>query len=193
MTSPPRSAGFDPSWTRLYRWGGVCALLYVLLAIVIPLGLVLAPGYDFELGGAELLEHIAMNRTWWSLVQGLVLAPSVLAIVTFAALYAATFDAERTMATIGALLGVTSQVLFLAYFPVVNGLGYLSDQYVAASPARRPALEGGAEALVAMNNAYGPSDALIAVGVFFLSMAMLKGGFPRALNALGIYSEVVAA
>jgi hypothetical protein len=179
-------AGFDPEWRRLYRWGGVCALLYILLAIVIPLGLVLAPGYDFELGGAALLEHIAANRTWWFLVQGLVLAPSVLAIVTFGALFVATAHLDRAMASVGALLGITSQVLFLAYFPVVNGLGYLSDQYAAASPARRTALEGGAEALVAMNNAYGPSDTLIAVGVFFFSLAMLRGPFPRPLAYLGL-------
>ena len=91
----------DVSWVRLHRWGGACAFLYIVLAILVPLGMVVAPGYDFDLGGADLLEYIAEHRLWWFAVQGLVLAPSVFLIVTFAALYEVTRHLERTMAAVG--------------------------------------------------------------------------------------------
>jgi hypothetical protein len=187
-----RTLAPDPAWRRLYRWGGACALLYILSAIIIPLILVAVLDYDFDLEGAALLAFIGEHRVWWVVVQGLVLAPSVLLLVTFAALFTATMRLDRAMAAIGAGLSLTSQVLFLAYFPVVNGLAYLSDQYVSAPLERRVALEGAAEALVAMNNAYGPSDTIIAAGVFFYALAMLRGIFPRWIAHLGIATLPVA-
>lgn len=76
---------------------------------------------------------------------------------------------------------------------MVTGLVYLSDQYVlAATTERRAALAGGAEALVAMNNAYGPSDTMIALGVLLFSLVMFRGLFPRWVAYLGIAVFVAA-
>jgi len=183
----------DTSWKALYRLGSVAAVLYVVLAVLIPLVLVVSVDYDFELDGAALLEFIAEHRTWWITLQGLVLGPSVMLIFAFAALYVALRQLEKTIAAIAALIAISSQILFLAYFPVVTGLAYLSDQFVAAvSPERRAALVGGAEALAAMNNAYGPSDTMIALGVLLYSLVMLKGVFRRSVAYLGMAVFVAA-
>lgn len=185
--------GVNPRLGKLLEFGGICAFLYILFAILVPLVLVAVTGYDFELRGRELLTFIGAHRVWWAVVQGLVLGSSVFLLVTLAALVVVTYPLSPTLSVVGGLFGLTSQVLFLAYFPVVNGLGYLSGQYGgAASPEYRAALEGGAEALIAMNNAYGPSDALIALGAFFFSLAMLRGGFSRLLAYLGIATLLVS-
>lgn len=97
------------------------------------------------------------------------------------------------MVLVAALVSVGSQILFLAYFPLVTGLVYLSDQYVLAATAeRRAALAGGAEALVAMNNAYGPSDTMTALGVLLFSPVMFRGLFPRWVAYPGIAVFVAA-
>jgi hypothetical protein len=77
---------------------------------------------------------------------------------------------------------------------VVTGLAYLSDQHVAAASAEhRAALVGGAEALVAMNNAYGPSDTMFALGILLFSLVMLKGVFRRSVAYLGVATFAAAA
>lgn len=53
------------------------------------------------------------------------------ATLQFIALYVALKHLNKSYAAIGAVAAIASQVLFLAYFPIVNGLLYLSDQYVA--------------------------------------------------------------
>jgi hypothetical protein len=74
----------------------------------------------------------------------------------------------------------------MAYFPVVNGLLWLADRYAEASDAAaRSALAGGAEALVAMNNAYGTSDGIFAASVAIIAHAMRNSPFPRWVVAVG--------
>jgi len=61
-------AGVDPSWKGLYRVGGVSAILYIVLALVVPTISVLTMGYfesTAEYGGLEFLRFIAANRFWW--------------------------------------------------------------------------------------------------------------------------------
>jgi hypothetical protein len=120
-------------------------------------------------------------------LQHLVMGTAVLPIVAFAALGAALKHLDKSTLLVGVLLGVSSQILYLAYFPVVNGLAYLSDQYAAAaSPSVQEALASGAEALVAQNNAYGPSEAVMALGILMISVVMLKGVFHRVVAYVGI-------
>ena len=40
--------------------------------------------------------------------------------------------AHKSLAALGAIIGVTCQILFLAYYPVLLGLIDLSDTYAAA-------------------------------------------------------------
>lgn len=183
----------DPEWKSLYRWGSVAALLYLIMAIGIPMVLIVSVDYEFELSGVELLEFIAAHRAWWIAVQGLVLGPSVIAIISFLALYVALRQLDKSIAAIAVVITVGALLLFLAYFPVVTGLVYLSDQYVlTTSVAHRAALVGGAEALVAMNNAYGPSDTMFALGILLYSLLMLKGVFHRYVAYLGVATFVAA-
>lgn len=187
------AAGPDPSWKDLYRAGSVSILLFILLGEVVPFWLLISADYDATMNGKALLEYIAEHRTWWILLQTLVLGSCAFAIVPFMALYPALRHVNKSHAAIGVVLAISCQVLFLAYFPVVNGLFYLSDQYVAATdPAQRQALIGGAEALVAQNNVYGTSEAVFAVSILILSLVMLKSTFHRAVAYLGIVTAASA-
>lgn len=177
----------DPSWRLLYRMAAISVVLYIVLGIAIPPLMIVSIQYDAELNGIELLNFIAENRSWWIIIQGLVMGTAVLLIVMFAALYPALRHLEKNVLALGTVLGIGSQILYLAYFPVVNGLQYMSDQYVAASSElQRQALAAGAEALVAQNNAYGPSEAVMALAILLISIVMLKGVFPRWVAWLGM-------
>lgn len=177
----------DPGWKRLYRMAAVSVVLYIVLGIAIPPLMIVSIQYDAKLNGIELLNFIAENRSWWIVIQGLVMGTAVLLIVMFAALYPALQHLEKNLLAVGVVMGIGSQILYLAYFPVVNGLQYMSDQYVAASSeVQREALAAGAEALVAQNNAYGPSEAVMALAILLISIVMLKGVFPRWVAWLGM-------
>jgi hypothetical protein len=101
--------------------------------------------------------------------------------------------ADRVFAAIGAIISIATQLLFMAYYPVLLGLVYLSDQYATADAAHRATLEASAEALIAQNSAFNPiCEALMGFGVLFLSLAMLKGVFPRVVAYLGVTTAVAA-
>ncbi len=186
------SSGQVDRWKTLYRVGSAGAACYI-LSIVLTTTMFIVSDYDTELDGLGHLIYIADHRSWWMLLQGLVLGTNALLIPTFMALYPPLSEVDRSNTAIGVVLSVGCMLLFIAYFPPVNGLVYLSDQYVAAeTAAAREALIGGAEALVAQMNVYGPSDTLLGVGVLFLSLAMLKGVFSSAVGYLGIATFVAS-
>ncbi len=187
------AAGSDPAWRDLYRAGAASVGLYVVLGMIAPAALFLTSDYDASMNGTAILEYIASHRSWWVAIQALTMGPSVFAIVAFLALGAALWRGSRSYTAIGATLAIAAEVLFLAYFPVVNGLVYLSDQYAAAASAeRRSALATAAEALVAQNNALGPSETVLAVSVLILSLVMLKGVFHRGVAYLGVATFMAA-
>ena len=187
------AAAPDPSWNRMYRTGGISALLYVLLSLAVPTVMVFATSYDFSMEGGPLLRYLADHHTFWLILQTLVLGTSILAIVTFTALYLALRHLEKSYAALGAVLTVTCQILFLAYYPVLLGLVNLGEQYDAAAPGRREALATAADALMAVNNAFNPLyEAVFALGILFFSLAMLKGVFHRGVAWLGISNAPAA-
>jgi hypothetical protein len=177
----------DPSWRGLYRAGGVAAMLYVLLGIVVPTVQVVSAGYDFHLTAPALLAYIGAHRTWWIVLQTLVLGTGLLAVVVFASLFAATWRLDPSKAAVGAVVAVASQILFVAYYPVLLGLVYLSDRYAVAPDAQRVSLVAAAEALIAQNNAINPLyEPVLAASVSLLSLVMLKGIFPRPTAYVGL-------
>jgi len=193
LTEQVVAAGPDPSWKGLYRAGGVSALLYVVLGMIVPAVLLLTSHYDASMGGAATLQFIASNRSWWIIIQALTLGPSVFAVVVFIALYMALKHLNKSYAAIGAAGAIISQVLFLAYFPIVMGLVYLSDQYVATTTeVQRVAFAAAAEGLVAQNNAFGPSETVFAVSILVISLVMLKGVFHKGVAYLGITTFAAA-
>jgi hypothetical protein len=186
-------AGPDPSWRGLYRAGGVSAILYVLLAVTVPAVQVLTAQYDFKMDGPTLLQFIAAHRLWWMTLQTLVLGTSLLAIVSFVALFVALKHVDKSYAAIGAVAAGACQLLFMAYYPVLLGLVYLSDQYVAATDTQRVVLATAAESLIAQNNAFNPLyESVFGISILILSLVMLKGVFHKSVAYLGIATCVAA-
>jgi hypothetical protein len=186
-------SGPDPSWRGLYKAGGISAILYIILALIVPTLMVLIPQYDFNLAGHALLEFIASNRAWWIFLQSLVLETSILAIVAFVAIFIALKHINKSYAAIGAVVIITCQFLFMAYYPILLGLVYLSDQYIVATDTQQKVLATAAEALIAQNNAFNPIyESLFAIGILILSLVMLKGVFHKSIAYLGIATAVAA-
>lgn len=196
VTSPERS------WKGLYRAGVVSAALYVLL-IVVPLVLLFVAPQPPLTGGDEILRYIASNKLVYLTEFVSFVGLSLPAMIVFLALYAALKDLDKSYAAIGAVVGIASEIVALAYNsspPSLNGgLLYLSDQYGAATTdARRAALATGAEGLMAVSNAVNAAGILTAIGILVFSLVMLKGVFPRGVaylgtvtGILGIFSEAL--
>jgi hypothetical protein len=183
-------AGVDPSWQSLYKVGGISAILYMVLALVVPTLQVLTMEYfemTAEYGGAEFLQFIAENRLWWLIAQTLLLGGSILAIVAFVALFVALKNIDKSFAAIGVLVAVTSQILFIAYYPVLLGTIYLSDKFVTASADQQVLLGAAADSLMAINNAFNPLyEPILGVSILIFSLVMLKGVFHKSIAYLGI-------
>ena len=194
-------ASADSSWGGLYRAGGICALLTGLLyivALVLDVSMPPAPIAD----GVATLQYIASHRSLYILEQALWLVPSVLLMVTFLALPMALKHLNKSYAAIGALVGVASWALTLAW-PTTGGGGhalvYLSDQYVAATTAaQRAAFAAAAEGFIAQNTIPTVIGVLEPVGILILSLLMLRGVFHKSVayfgiitGALGIVSEAL--
>jgi hypothetical protein len=184
----------DQTWRPLYAIASAAALLYVIMA-VIPLTLVFsAPPVPSS--GAGVLEYIASYKTVY-LVQLIGFAGlSVPALVVFLALGIALKDQNKSLAAIGALIGIASEILALA--PPASpqslhvGLVYLSNQYAAAaSDAQRLALSSAAEAFIAGANGVSVVGSLTALAILILSLAMLKGLFSRITASLGVATGAV--
>ena len=184
------AAVVDPSWKGLYKVGGISAILYMVLALVVPTLQVLTMEYfemTAEYGGAEFLQFIAENRLWWLIAQTLLLGSSILAIVAFVALFVALKHIDKSYAALGAVVAVTSQILFIAYYPVLLGTIYLSDKFVTASADQQVLLGTAADSLMAINNAFNPLyEPLLAVSILIFSLVMLKGVFHKSIGYLGI-------
>jgi hypothetical protein len=189
-------AGPDPSWKGLYRAGGVSAVLFVVLNIVVYSVLFYTTPQPPISGGAALntlpggvatLQYIASNRSGYILEQVLFWYPIFLAIVVFLALYVALKHLNKSYAAIGAVVGIAGVVLTLAPFSIVGGLVYLSDQYVAATTAaQHTAFATAAESLIAQNNTVSAGAILYNIGFLIISLVMLKGVFHKGVAYLGI-------
>jgi len=193
-------AGTDQSWRSLYRVGAVSAALYFLLIIVPVILINIAPLPPLT-GGAAVLQYIAQNKAVYIVELVSFVGLSLPAMVVFLALYVALRHIDKSYAALGALIGIASEIIALAYSsspPSLHiGLVSLSDQYGAAtSEAQRISLATAAEGLIAVSNTVNAAGILTALGILVISLAMLKGLFPRgvaylgiAAGALGIVSE----
>jgi hypothetical protein len=193
--------GSDPSWRSLYQVAAVSAALYVLL-IIIPLVLLgIAPQPPLT-GGDAILQYIAANKPIYIIELVSFVGLSLPAMVVFLALYMALQQLNQSYAALGALVGIASEIIALAYNsspPSLNtGLLYLSDHYVTAtSAAQRTVLATAAEGLMAVSNAVNAAGILTALGILVFSLLMRKGVFAQSVanlgiltGALGIVSEI---
>lgn len=194
-------AGPDPSWSGLYRAGGLSAGLFVVL-LVAAIALAIATEQPPTSGGAATLEYIAAHRAVYILHQQLWLVPGFFAMVTYLALYVALKHVNKSYAALGAVVGGVAWALTLAMPTTSTGapaLVYLSDQYVATiDPAQRATFVAAAENLIALNLTPTAVGVLTTVGMLVMSTVMLQGVFHKGVaylgmvtGALGIVSEAL--
>ncbi len=179
----------DPSWSALYRVGGVSAVLFVVLILVAIVLVVVAPP-PLSADGATTLQYVASHKVLYTVEQVLWLAPTAFAAVVFLALYQALKHLNKSYAALGAAAGFVSWVLGLA-IPTTGGgapvLVYLSDQYMTATTAaQHTVFATAAEVFIAENNVPFAAGILAPVGLLIVSLVMLKGLFPKGVAYLGI-------
>lgn len=192
MTHAAFSPDPEPQSLILYRIGAVSVLLFVATGIVAPMILLNSLDYDTELSGQDLIEFIGGHRLWWIALQNLTMGSMIFVIPPLLALYPALKAGDGAVALVGIVLAISCQVLFMAYFPVVNGLTWIADRYAEATdPVYRAALAGGAEALVAQNAAYGTSDGIFALSIGLISWAMRRSVFGRLTVVAGFIAAVL--
>ena len=186
---PAEPGSPDMSWRALYRAGGLAALLYVLL-VLIPVVLVfVAPIPPAE--GRALLEYVADHKVVYLTELVCFVGLSVPALVVFSALAVALKGLNKTMAAIGGLFGIVSEVIALAAGSspqsLHGGLVVLSSSYVEAdTDGERARLVGAAEALIADTNAVSWGGILTAAAILLLSLIMRGGIFGKAAATLGV-------
>lgn len=184
----------DPSWNGLYRAGGISAAFFVALIIVALVLEVTTPPQP-RAGGAATLDYIAAHRKVYILKQALWLGPSAFAMVVFLSLYVALKGVNKSYAAIGAVVGVMSWGLTLAW-PATGGgapsLVYLSDQYMAATTEeQRAAFAAAAEGFIAQNVIPTPPGILNPVGILILSLVMFRGVFHKGVAYVGIATGAI--
>ena len=169
---PAGSGRPDPTWGLLYKAGGWSALLYVLLVLVPVVLVVVAPVPPTQ--GAALLDYIAVHKAVYLIELVCFVGLAVPALVVFGALAVALKDVNKSIAALGALFGVASEVIALALGSspqsLHGGLVVLSNTYQATgSDADRTGLVSAAEALIAATNAVSWAGILTAVAILLLS------------------------
>ncbi len=188
------TAGSESSWRDLCGAGSISAALYVVL-IVVPIVLLFIAPLPPLFGGTALLQYIDTHKAVYVTELVSFVGLSLPAMIVFLALYTALERVNRSHAAIGALIGIASEIIALAYSsspPSLNtGLLHLSDQYVAAtSQAQRVALATEAEGLMAVSNAVNAAGILTALGILILSLVMRKDLFWKGVGYLGIVTGV---
>lgn len=179
----------ETAWRGLYRAGSLAAALYVML-IVIPIVLFFTAPQPPHSDGAALLQYIGSHKLVYLTELVSFVGLSLPAMIVFLALYVALEYLNKSQAAIGALIGIASETIALAYSSsppsLHTGLLKLSSQYMAASEAQRAVLATAAEGLMALSNAVNAAGILTALGILILSLVMLKGAFWKSVGYLGV-------
>jgi hypothetical protein len=183
----------DPSWKGLYRAGGISAFLYILFGLIVPTIMVDIAHYDFDLHGAAFLQYVGTHKVWFLALQTMVMGVGIFAVVVFAALFVALKHVNKSYAALGAIIAITMQILFVAYYPVLLGQAYMSDMYLTAGPAQQAELVVSIEVLIAQINQFNPLyEGVFAISILIVSLVMLKGVFHKVAAYLGIATFVAA-
>ncbi len=185
----------DKSWKYLYRIGGISAWLYVIVALIIPFFLYVDNTALSHMYRGEDIIHLINTKghLWWIVLQTTVLCASFFAIITFTALFFSLKNVQKSYAIVGCMLGIVIHILFVAYYPVLLGLGYIADHYMIAIESEKEELSAAAASLIAINNAFNPLyESVFAVSIFLVSIAMLKGVFRKLEAYLGVFTAISA-
>ena len=184
----------DLSWARLYRIGGVAGLLFVVM-VLIPLGLLLTTPVP-PVEGGPLLAYIAAHKTVYLIELICFVGLSVPALLVFVAVAVALKGADKSIAVVGGLLGIASEIIALALGSspqsLHSGLVVLSDASIAVGTnAERAGLVAAAEALIAATNAVSWAGILTAAAILVLSALMGRSEFGRGLAVLGVLTGAI--
>ena len=185
----------DPSWAPLYRAGGWAAMVYVVLVLV-PVVLVLVAPLP-PTRGVALLDYIAAHKVVYLTELVCFVGLAVPALVVFTAAAVALKGLNKSVAAIGGLFGVASEVIALALGSspqsLHGGLVVLSGSYQSAtSPAEQTSLVSAAEALIAATNAVSWAGILTAVAILLLSWVMRTASFfGPVVGILGVVAGAV--
>ena len=179
----------DPTWTPLFKAGGASAMLFVLLVLV-PVVLVFAAPVP-PVDGQALLSYIAAHKAVYLVELVCFVGLSVPALVVFSAAAVALKDANKSLAAVGGLIGVASEVVALALGSspqsLHGGLVVLSNSFAAAhTDAERTRLISAADALIAATNAVSWAGVLTATGILLLSLAMRGSQYGDGFASLGV-------
>ncbi len=101
------------SYRGLTRIGGVSAYLYVVLAVV-PIVLLVTAPWPPATGGAAVLQYIASNKAVYLVELVSFVGLSLPGLVVFAALYPVLEKVNRSLAALGAVIGIGSETVALA-------------------------------------------------------------------------------
>lgn len=181
--------GPDMSWAPLYKAGALSAMLFVVL-VVVPIVLVFVAPVP-PVAGRALLEYISAHKLVYLTELVCFVGLGVPALVVFSALALALKGISKSMAAIGGLFGVASEVIALALGSspqsLHGGLVVLSGSYTAArTDTERAGLVSAADALIATTNAVSWAGILTAAGILVLSLIMRRGHFGSVVAILGI-------
>lgn len=187
------SVGPDLSWSKLYRAGGISGLVFVVLVLV-PVALVfIAPLPPTE--GHALLQYIAAHKAVYLTELVCFVGLAVPALVVFAAITAAVKHVDKSVAAIGALFGIGSEIIALALGSspqsLHGGLVVLADGYAtAATDSQRASLASSADTLIAATNAVSWAGILTAAAILLLSLLM-RGSFGSLTAVWGIITGAI--
>jgi hypothetical protein len=186
VEQPRRGAASDPgqSLKNLFRIGGASFMLAGVLYVWAFVAELLLPTASLT-SAVGLLQFIASYRSYFVLSYALFTAANSLSIVGVFAIYAVTRALNRSYAILGAgtlTIGLVATLLS----SVTPALITLSDGFSTAGNVADQQVF--ATAAIAANAANNPivASAFIGVGVIFVSLAMMGGGFGRRLVYLGL-------
>jgi hypothetical protein len=186
MGQPKYAAAWTPgqSLKGLCRIGGASLMLAGALYVWAFVAQYILPPPGFTT--ASLLQYIASYRSFFVISYVLFTVANSLSIVGAMAIYMMTRVLDRSYAILGAGTLVVGFVATLLS-GTAPALIRLSDAYSAnTGVADQQALAIAAEAVSSTNNPLVAST-FIGVGVVFVSLAMSKGSFGKALAYLGLF------
>jgi hypothetical protein len=172
----------------------VAGLLFVVM-VALPLGLLLAAPVP-PVEGGPLLAYIAAHKTVYVIELICFVGLSVPALLVFVAVAVALKSVDKSIAVLGGLLGVASEIIALALGSspqsLHGGLVVLSGASVAAgTDAERAGLVAAADALIAATNAVSWAGILTAAAILVLSALMGRSVFGRGLAVLGVFTGAI--
>ena len=184
----------DPSWRGLYRLGAWAAAVYVVM-VLIPLVL-LATAAVPPTSGAAVLEYIDSHRVVYLVELVCFVGLSVPAMVVFTAWAMALKHVDKSVALIGGLVGVASEITAFGVGSspqsLHGGLVTLSTAYESATSAEeRAGLASAAEAIISTTNSMPWAGVLTAAGILVLSLVAWRGPVPVPVAAFGALTGAV--